>query len=808
MSYKPDIIESKWQQYWADNGLFSSSSSKGQSPKFYVLDMFPYPSGKGLHVGHVEGYTASDIVARYKRMKGYDVLHPMGWDAFGLPAEQYAIESGIHPAVSTKTNISNFRVQCKALGLSYDWSREFSTTDPQYYKWTQWIFLKLFEHGLAYRADSLVNWCPALGTVLANDEVIDGRSERGSHPVIQRPMTQWMLKISAYADRLLEGLDVIDYPESIKSMQRDRIGRSEGIDISFPVRGRSRELVVFTTRPETLFGATYCVVAPEHPLLDEIATAKFKSAVDDYRREASKKAELARLGPGAGKTGVFTGAYALNPVTGQAIPIWTSDYVLMTYGTGATMCVPGHDKRDWEFARKFNLRILEVVSGGNIEQGAWVDEGLMLNSKFLDGMSCQNARKRMTDWLTSRGIGHPTVRYRMHDWIFARQRYWGEPIPIVFSQEGNTYPLPYKELPLLLPHLEDFQPDQTGNAPLGKLHEWCKTTVPGTEEPAWRETHTMPALAASSWYFLRFVDPHNQERLCDPEIALRWMPVDLYIGGAEHAVGHLMYARFITKFLYDLDLCPVDEPFRKLVNQGMILGQDNRKMSKRYGNVINPMDVIREYGADTLRLYEMSLGPIESTKPWNTAAILGSRRFLDRVWRLFFDEDDRVLDSIDDTTPDEETLGQLHRTIAKVDEDTENLRFNTAISQMMILVNFLTGCEARPRAVLEKFLHLLSPYAPHIAEEIWSRLGHKSSLGTEPYPIAEERYCVKEALTIAVQVNGRVRGEIAVPRSHSRSKEKVLQLARSDENVRKYLSKRVIVKSVYVPGRIISIATK
>jgi len=607
MSYDPSAIEPKWQKVWEERGL-AHAGERPDRPKFYVLDMFPYPSGSGLHVGHTEGYTASDILSRYHRMKGFDVLHPMGWDAFGLPAEQYAIEKGVHPEASTRANIENFRRQLRMMGYSYDWRREFATCDPEQYRWTQWIFLKLYEHGLAYQEEALVNWCPALGTVLANDEVVDGRSERGGHEVIRQPMKQWMLRITAYADRLLEGLDRIDFPESIKAMQRDRIGRSEGADAVFPIEGKDDGLEIFTTRPDTMFGATFCVLAPEHPLVGRITTPEQRGAVTAYQEEAARKSEIDRSGAEAGKTGVFTGAYAINPATGKRIPIWVADYVLMGYGTGAIMCVPGHDQRDWDFARQFDLPIVEVITGGDVTVSAYEGEGTMVRSGFLDGMESREAIRAMIGWLEEKSLGRGVVRYKLRDWIFARQRYWGEPVPVVIDDEGQVHPVPESALPVVLPKLDDFQPTGTGKSPLERATDWVRTTVPGTDRPARREIDTMPGSAGSSAYFLRFIDPHNDETICDPELAARWMPVDLYIGGAEHAVGHLLYSRFWTKFLYDIGVCPVDEPYRKLVNQGMILGEDNRKMSKRYGNVVNPTDVVASHGADSLRVYEMGMG--------------------------------------------------------------------------------------------------------------------------------------------------------------------------------------------------------
>lgn len=805
MVYDPRKFDKKWQAYWEEHGTFRSGD-RPDLKKYYVLDMFPYPSGKGLHVGHVEGYTASDIVARFQRMRGYDVLHPMGWDAFGLPAEQYAIETGVHPSVSTAQNIETFRSQCQLLGLSYDWSREMRSDDPSYYKWTQWIFLKLLEHDLAYRAEALVNWCPALGTVLANDEVIDGKSERGGYPVIRKPMMQWMLRITAYADRLLEGLERVDYPESIVAMQKDRIGRSEGADIFFEIPGSDESLTVFTTRPDTIFGATFCVLAPEHPLVDKLTSDEQREVVDNYRRAAAVKSDRTRTGAGAGSTAVFTGGHVVNPVNNRLTPVWIADYVLMNYGTGAIMAVPAHDERDWAVARKYDLPIIEVVTGGNVEEQAWESAGSMVNSDFLNGLKSEDAKRAIIDWLENNRKGRSVVRYRMRDWIFARQRYWGEPVPVVYDLHGKIHPLPETELPVLLPFMEDFQPEGTGEAPLAKLKEWVSTRVPETDEPGFRETHTMPTLAASSWYFLRFLDPDNNDAPYNLDLAKRWMPVDLYIGGAEHAVGHLLYARFFTKFLYDLGVCPVDEPFQKLVNQGIILGEDNRKMSKRYGNVINPNDIISQYGADTLRIYEMGMGPIDADKPWNTAAIEGSYRFLSRVWRLFFDEDDNLLPIVDDSQPDSDVLHLLHTTIAKVGGDTEKLRFHTAIAQMMIFVNEMYKQPSRPRQVLETFILLLAPYAPHHAEEIWERLGHTESLAREPFPTADPQYLQASTIEVPVQINGRVRDHLHV--SPDITSDEIRELAFASEKIQAHMTNKEVVKFIYVPRRLVTIAVR
>ena len=804
MAYQPQQIEPRWQQYWSQHQLFRAGE-RSELPKYYVLDMFPYPSGSGLHVGHTEGYTASDIVARHRRMKGFDVLHPMGFDAFGLPAEQFAIEEGVHPDVSTRQNIETFTKQMNAMGYSYDWDRVFSTSDPSYYHWTQWIFLKLLEHDLAFQEEAMVNWCPELGTVLANDEVIDGKSERGGHDVVRQPMKQWMLRITAFADRLLEGLDEVDFPESIKSMQRDRIGRSEGADATFDIVDSDQKLKVFTTRPDTLFGATFCVLSPEHPLVDELTDDEHRDAVKSYCQEAARKSDIERSGTDAGKSGVFIGSHAMNPCTGEPMPIWVADYVLMGYGTGAIMCVPGHDQRDWDFATRFELPIVEVVSGGDISKEAWVGEGPHVNSGFLDGLDKDASITRSIEWLEERKIGTGIVRYRLRDWIFARQRYWGEPMPVVIDEQGKAHPLPESALPLELPHLDEFAPTGTGNSPLERATQWSQAEVPGSGATARRELDTMPGSAGSSAYFLRFIDPKNDQVLVDPELAKRWMPVDLYIGGAEHAVGHLLYSRFWTKFLHDIGVCPVDEPYAKLVNQGMILGEDHRKMSKRFGNVIDPLDVIAEQGADSLRVYEMFMGPIEADKPWSTGGLMGARRFLDRVWRLFFDQDDQLHDTLSAQATDDQ-MRILHRTIDKVDRDTEGLRFNTAISQMMTFVNELNPMETRPRTILEPFCLLLAPYAPHLAEELWKALGHGESLMWEPFPVADPRWLQQEMVEVPVQINGKVRTKVLVPPeiTEDQIREQVL----ADPRVREYTDSKEIAKFVWVPGRMVNLVVR
>ncbi|EGL82294.1 leucyl-tRNA synthetase [Caldalkalibacillus thermarum TA2.A1] len=802
-SYPFRDIERKWQTYWEENKTFKATDDPDKE-YFYVLDMFPYPSGAGLHVGHVEGYTASDIVARYKRMKGYNVLHPMGWDAFGLPAEQHALETGEHPREITKRNIDNFRRQLKSLGFSYDWDREFSTTDPEYYKWTQWIFLKLYEKGLAYIDEVPVNWCPALGTVLANEEVIDGKSERGGHPVIRKPMKQWMLKITAYADRLLEDLDELDWPESIKEMQRNWIGRSEGANITFRVDGHDESFVVFTTRPDTLFGATYCVLAPEHPLVDKITTPEHREAVKAYQEQAARKNDLERTELQKEKTGVFTGAYAINPANGAKLPIWIADYVLAHYGTGAIMAVPGHDERDHAFAKKYDLPIVEVVKGAeDIQEAAYTGDGEHINSGFLNGLYNKEAIEAMINWLEEKGIGERKVSYKMRDWLFSRQRYWGEPIPILHLEDGSIKPVPESELPLTLPEVDEIKPSGTGESPLANVEEWVNTVDPETGMKARRETNTMPQWAGSCWYYLRFLDPHNKKELCSKEQQEKWLPVDLYIGGAEHAVLHLLYARFWHKVLYDLGLVTTKEPFKKLVNQGMILGENNEKMSKSKGNVVNPDDVIEEYGADTLRVYEMFMGPLEASKPWSTDGLEGAHRFLNRVWRLVMTEDGTLADNIQDVEGSEAFQRIWHQTIKKVTEDIEGLRFNTAISQLMVFVNEAYKQDVLPKRAIEDFVKLLSPIAPHICEEMWQALGHQETLAYEPWPTYDESLLVENSVEIVIQIMGKIKARMEVP--VDLSNEELEQKALEHEKIKAELEGKTIRKVIVVPNKLVNI---
>ena len=726
MSYNHKEIEKKWQKYWAKTNTFNTHDDP-EKPKFYALDMFPYPSGQGLHVGHPEGYTATDILSRVKRSQGYNVLHPMGWDAFGLPAEQYALDTGNDPAEFTQKNIETFRRQINSLGFSYDWNREVNTTDPEYYKWTQWIFTKLYEKGLAYEAEVAVNWVPELGTVISNEEVIDGKSERGGYDVVRKPMRQWMLKITAYADRLLDDLELVDWPESIKEMQRNWIGRSVGANIEFKVAGTDKSYTVFTTRPDTLFGATYSVLAPELDLVREITTPEQKAAVEAYIEETAKKSDLKRTDLAKEKTGVFTGAYAINPVNGKEIPIWIADYVLASYGTGAIMAVPAHDERDFEFAQTFGLEILPVIEGGDVQKAAYTEDGTHINSEFLDGMNKQEAIDKMNEWLEENGVGKKEVSYRLRDWLFSRQRYWGEPIPIIHWEDGTVTAVPEEELPLRLPKTKNIKPSGTGESPLANIEEWVNVVDPVTGKKGRRETNTMPQWAGSSWYYLRYIDPHNKKELADYEKLKRWLPVDIYIGGAEHAVLHLLYARFWHKFLYDIGVVPTKEPFQKLYNQGMILGENNEKMSKSRGNVVNPDDVVETYGADTLRMYEMFMGPLDASIAWSENGLEGSRKFLDRVWRLIVDENNKMRDRI--TTLNDGKLDKVyHQTVKKVTEDYENLHFNTAISQLMVFINEAYKVDALPYEYIEGFVQLLAPIAPHIGEELWSILGNEDGI--------------------------------------------------------------------------------
>ncbi|TXR68614.1 leucine--tRNA ligase [Bacillus sp. AY18-3] len=799
MSFNHQNIEKKWQGYWEENKTFRTPDET-EKPKFYALDMFPYPSGAGLHVGHPEGYTATDILSRMKRMQGYNVLHPMGWDAFGLPAEQYALDTGNSPAEFTELNINTFRNQIKALGFSYDWDREVNTTDPNYYKWTQWIFLKLFEKGLAYVDEVPVNWCPALGTVLANEEIIDGKSERGGHPVERRPMRQWMLKITAYGDRLLEDLDELDWPESLKDMQRNWIGRSEGAEVHFNIDGTDEKFTVFTTRPDTLFGASYCVLAPEHALVADITTAEQKEAVEAYINSVKMKSDLERTELAKEKTGVFTGAYAVNPVNGEKLPIWIADYVLATYGTGAVMAVPAHDERDYEFASTFDLPMKEVVKGGDITKEAYTGDGAHVNSAFLDGLNKEEAIVKMIEWLEVTSAGNQKVTYRLRDWLFSRQRYWGEPIPVIHWEDGTMTAVKEEELPLVLPKTENIRPSGTGESPLANIDEWVNVVDPETGKKGRRETNTMPQWAGSCWYYLRYIDPNNSEALVDPEKVKQWLPVDIYIGGAEHAVLHLLYARFWHKVLYDIGVVPTKEPFQQLFNQGMILGENNEKMSKSKGNVVNPDDIVASHGADTLRLYEMFMGPLDASIAWSENGLDGARRFLDRVWRLFIQDNGELSEKITDAS-NKELEKAYHQTVKKVTEDYAELRFNTAISQMMVFINDAYKAETLPKEYVEGFVKMIAPVAPHIGEELWSKLGYNETITYASWPTFDESKLVEDEVEIVVQVMGKVRAKLTM--SKDASKEEMEQLAL--EAIQDQIEGKTVRKVIVVPGKLVNV---
>ena len=855
-SYNPSSIEKKWQSYWLNQKTFKTPTDRTK-PKYYVLDMFPYPSGSGLHVGHPEGYTATDIMARYKRKKGFNVLHPMGWDAFGLPAEQYAVKTGTHPRLTTEKNIERFREQLQAIGFSYDWDREVNTTDPNYFKWTQWIFLKLFEMGLAYEDEIAVNWCPELGTVLANEEVIDGKSEVGGYPVVRKPMRQWVLKITAYAERLLQDLDDLDWPESLKDMQRNWIGKSVGAEIDFAIEGYEAENIrVFTTRPDTLFGATYMVLAPEHHLVQKITTSEQQKAVEAYVEAAASKSDLDRQELSKEKTGVWTGAYAKHPVSGDPIPIWIADYVLVSYGTGAIMAVPAQDERDWEFAEAFDLPIVRTVQPAEGFEGkAYTGDGPAINSDFLNGMNVTEAKQTMIEWLETNGVGTKAINYKLRDWLFSRQRYWGEPFPIIHTEDGPIA-IGEDQLPLELPEVDKYQPTGDGEPPLANATEWVETVDPSTGAPAKRETNTMPQWAGSCWYYLRYISPDWDGGPVDPDYERYWMPVDLYVGGAEHAVLHLLYARFWHKVLFDLGVVSTKEPFQKLVNQGMILGEmeytaaknggqwisidqaddtservslaDDQvekkgdyfvvkgttfrvearahKMSKSRGNVINPDHIIEQYGADSLRLYEMFMGPLEQVKPWSTKGVDGVNRFLHRAWRLLIEEETGELkSSVQDVEASKEQQKVLHTAIKKVTEDIEAMRFNTAISALMIFVNDANAWKEMPISIAKDFVQLLAPFAPHIAEELWERLGHRQTLAYENWPKLDESWLVDDEVMYPVQINGKVRAELFVPSEQAMDKDGVLEKAKALEKIQGYLEGHRIVKEIFVPKRIVNI---
>ncbi|HDJ4753197.1 TPA: leucine--tRNA ligase [Staphylococcus aureus] len=804
LNYNHNQIEKKWQDYWDENKTFKTNDNLGQK-KFYALDMFPYPSGAGLHVGHPEGYTATDIISRYKRMQGYNVLHPMGWDAFGLPAEQYALDTGNDPREFTKKNIQTFKRQIKELGFSYDWDREVNTTDPEYYKWTQWIFIQLYNKGLAYVDEVAVNWCPALGTVLSNEEVIDGVSERGGHPVYRKPMKQWVLKITEYADQLLADLDDLDWPESLKDMQRNWIGRFEGAKVSFDVDNTEGKVEVFTTRPDTIYGASFLVLSPEHALVNSITTDEYKEKVKAYQTEASKKSDLERTDLAKDKSGVFTGAYATNPLSGEKVQIWIADYVLSTYGTGAIMAVPAHDDRDYEFAKKFDLPIIEVIEGGNVEEAAYTGEGKHINSGELDGLENEAAITKAIQLLEQKGAGEKKVNYKLRDWLFSRQRYWGEPIPVIHWEDGTMTTVPEEELPLLLPETDEIKPSGTGESPLANIDSFVNVVDEKTGMKGRRETNTMPQWAGSCWYYLRYIDPKNENMLADPEKLKHWLPVDLYIGGVEHAVLHLLYARFWHKVLYDLAIVPTKEPFQKLFNQGMILGEGNEKMSKSKGNVINPDDIVQSHGADTLRLYEMFMGPLDAAIAWSEKGLDGSRRFLDRVWRLMVNEDGTLSSKI--VTTNNKSLDKVYnQTVKKVTEDFETLGFNTAISQLMVFINECYKVDEVYKPYIEGFVKMLAPIAPHIGEELWSKLGHEESITYQPWPTYDEALLVDDEVEIVVQVNGKLRAKIKIAKDTS--KEEMQEIALSNDNVKASIEGKDIMKVIAVPQKLVNIVAK
>ena len=812
MSYNHKKIEPKWQEYWTNNNTFLTSEDS--KPKYYVLDMFPYPSGSGLHVGHALGYVATDIIARFKRMKGFNVLHPMGWDAFGLPAEQYAIKTGTHPSVTTSQNIQNFKRQINQLGFSYDWSREINTTDPEYYKWTQWIFLQLYNQGLAYQEEVAVNWCPELRAVLANEEVVDGKSDIGGHPVYRTPMKQWVLKITKYAESLLNGLEDLDWPENIKELQKNWIGKSEGVEINFSIKDSSEEPIkVYTTRSDTLFGATYMVIAPEHPLVDTIVTEKQKKAVEKYIKETQQKSDFDRTEINKDKTGIFTGSYAINPLSKEEMEIWVADYVLISYGTGAIMAVPGHDERDWEFAKKYDLPIKEVVKGGDVTKAAFIDKGdaIIVNSSHpdtlsIDGLTVEKAIKKTIQYIEKEGLGTGAVNYKLRDWLFSRQRYWGEPFPIIHTDDGLET-VKEEDLPVMLPEVENYKPSDDGKSPLSTIESWVEIKDSSDNIIGLRETNTMPQWAGSCWYYLRFIDPLNRDNSWSKKKEKYWMPVDLYIGGQEHAVLHLLYSRFWHHVLHDLGLVSTKEPFKKLYNQGMILGDDGAKMSKSRGNVVNPDDIIDEYGADSMRLYEMFMGPLNKSKPWNTKGLQGCYRFVNKLWAIIVDEEGKLSSKIaEDVTPDKETLHLHHTTIKKVGDDIENLHFNTAVSQLMIYCNHLQKCNKISRDLIVDLVKASSPFMPHLSEEFWSLLGNKDSLAYENWPDYDEQLTQTDEVTVVVQVNGKLRANITLAKDSDETT--AVDAALALEKVENYTSKGSIVKTIYIPNRLLNFVVK
>lgn len=805
MAYDHKAIEKKWQRYWKQHKTFKATLDKDQK-KYYALDMFPYPSGQGLHVGHPEGYTATDVMSRLKRMQGFNVLHPMGWDAFGLPAEQYALKTGHNPADFTNQNVDHFRDQIQSLGFSYDWDREVNTTDPNYYKWTQWIFEQLYKKGLAYEDEIMVNWAPDFmgGTVVANEEVVDGKTERGGYPVYRVPMRQWVLKITAYADRLIDDLDLVDWPESVKEMQRNWIGRSEGASVKFKVVGHDGvEIEVFTTRADTLFGASYVVLAPENELVDQLTTPEQKAAVDAYKEEASRRSDLERTELSKEKTGVFTGAYVINPVNGEQLPIWTADYVLNSYGTGAVMAVPSGDQRDFEFATKFNLPITPVVEGFNGEE-AYTEDGAHVNSGFLDGLNIKEAKAKMVEWLEEHDCGGKKVNYRLRDWIFSRQRYWGEPIPVIHWDDGTTSLVPEDELPLRLPETDNIEPSGTGESPLANIEDWVNVYDENGRHGK-RETNTMPQWAGSSWYWLRYTDPTNDKEFASKEALDYWSPVDLYVGGAEHAVLHLLYARFWHKVLYDLGLVPTKEPFMKLVNQGMILGSNHEKMSKSKGNVVNPDDIVDQYGADTLRLYEMFMGPLEESVPWDEKGLHGSNKWVQRVWRLLMDDNKHLRDRVS-TYNDGKLTKVYNQTVKKVTDDFERMHFNTAISQLMVFVNEAYKVDDLPLEYMEGFVKMIAPLMPHLAEELWSQFNESETITYQPWPTYDEKALVEDEVEMIVQVNGKVRAKIKMAKDADNKD--VEDAALANEHVHSFVDGKDVKKVIVIPNRIVNIVVK
>lgn len=806
MAYDHKTIEKKWQKFWKKNETFKADLNKDQK-KYYALDMFPYPSGQGLHVGHPEGYTATDVMSRMKRMQGFNVLHPMGWDAFGLPAEQYALKTGHNPKDFTNKNIDHFRDQIQSLGFSYDWDREVNTTDPKFYKWTQWIFEQLYKKGLAYESEIMVNWAPDFmgGTVVANEEVEDGKTKRGGYPVYRKPMRQWVLKITAYADRLIDDLDLVDWPESVKEMQRNWIGRSEGASVFFPVVGdEDTKIEVFTMRADTLFGASYVVLAPEQELVDQLTTPEHKAEVEKYKEEASRRSDLERTDLNKDKTGVFTGSYVINPVNGEKLPIWISDYVLASYGTGAVMAVPSGDQRDYDFATKFNLPIKPIIEGADISEGAFDGDGKHINSGFLDGLNIADAKQKMIDWLEEHDAGHKKVNYRLRDWIFSRQRYWGEPIPVIHWDDGTTSLVPEDELPLELPKTDNIEPSGTGESPLANVEDWVNVYDENGRHGL-RETNTMPQWAGSSWYWLRYTDPHNDEEFASKEALDYWSPVDLYVGGAEHAVLHLLYARFWHKVLYDLGLVPTKEPFMKLVNQGMILGSNHEKMSKSKGNVVNPDDIVDQYGADTLRLYEMFMGPLEESVPWDEKGLHGANKWVQRVWRLLMDDNNHLRDRVS-TFNDGKLTKVYNQTVKKVTEDYERMHFNTAISQLMVFVNEAYKVDDLPVEYMKGFVKMIAPIMPHMAEELWSQFGESDTITYQPWPTYDPKALVEDEVEMIVQVNGKVRAKIKMAKDTDR--DEAQQLALANEHVKKFTDGKDIKKVIVVPNKIVNIVAK